>query len=136
MPAHSDKFPWPPYYGHFQFFEKGLKNHKLVKYITAVGSGEYILTKTDDKNLKIFICECYSFGVAEYVETTRLLANIDIIVINSNWCGYTLDAKRYARDSCVGLFSIKDFMAALYKENNWEYLNKNERKLFTDKGWL
>ena len=86
--------------------------------------------------LRVFVCECYSFGAAEYVEVIANLGKVDVVLINSAWCGYTLDAKRACRNDKVGLFKIGDFMAALNKPKVWEYLNEGEQEAFTKKGWL
>ena len=136
MPAHSSDFPWPPHYGHFKFFETRMRGHGHVLKLTAIDDGVYELTLGSGKSLRIFICECYSFGVAEYVETTEALGELDAIIINSAWCGYTTEAKRLCRDQKVGLFDIGDFMAALHKSKVWSYLNEEENKFFQKKGWL
>jgi hypothetical protein len=88
------------------------------------------------KRIRLFICECYSYGYAEYVETTQHLGKLGAIVINSAWCGYTLEAKRLCRDQGVGLFKIKDFMASLNKLEFWLYLNEREVEIFREKGWM
>src|SRR3546814_12029570 len=38
--------------------------------------------------LRLFICECYAFGVADYIETTGKLGHLDLVIINSAWCGH------------------------------------------------
>ena len=53
-----------------------------------------VLTTKAGKSLRAFICECYSFGGAEYFETIQSLGKMDVIVINSDWCGYTTEAER------------------------------------------
>ena len=50
------------------------------------------------------------------------------IIINSNWCGYSPDAKLYCREKSVGLFKIRDFMAALNLPHYWEYLTDYEKE--------
>ena len=136
MPAHSENFPWPPHYGHFRFFENKMRGHGRVSNLTAIDDGVYELTLASGKPLRVFICECYSYGAAEYVETTEALGGFDAIIINSAWCGYTREAKRLCRDQKVGLFTIGDFMAALNKPDFWSYLNEQETKFFKEKGWL
>ena len=136
MPAHSQQFPWPPYYGHFLFFEQRMGQHSSVTNIKACGAGVYELTNAFGNLIRVFICECYSFGAAEYIETIKKVGNLDAIVINSAWCGYTMDAKRMARADKVGLFKIGDFMSALNRANTWEFPNKTETEFFTQKGWL
>lgn len=136
MAAHSEVFPWPPHYGHFKFFEARMRAHRRVSDFKGLGDGVYELTLSSGKTLQVFICECYSFGAAEYLETFDNIGPMDAIVISSAWCGYTLDAKRSCREDEIGLFNIADFMAALNKEEIWSYLNEHETEVFKKKGWL
>ncbi len=136
MSGYSDKFPWPPYYGHFAFFEQRMNAHSRIASLKAHGDGIYDITTGLGKTLRIFICECYSFGAAEYVESTQALGRLDAIVINSAWCGYTMVAKRLTRSEKVGLFTIGGFMSALNKANLWDYLTEAEHEIFKTNGWL
>lgn len=135
MTRPSDKFPWRPYYGHFAFFEQRMNAHSNVASLKANGDGVYELTTKFGRTLKIFICECYSFGAAEYIETIEALGKLDAIVINSIWCGYTMDAKRFTRNDKVGLFQIGNFMSALNKVDVWDHLTKVELETFKKNGW-
>jgi len=136
MPAHNDIFPWTSYYGDYKFFEDRMLSHSKVSNIQNAGDGLYEIDLVEGKVIKVFICECYSFGLAEYYESVRKLGKIDAVVINSNWCGYTIDAKRYCLEHGVGLFDIGGFMAALNTKNFWEYLTKQEEEYFENNGWL
>lgn len=110
--------------------------HSRIAGLKAHDDGIYDLTTEFGKTLRIFVCECYSFGAAEYIETTQVLGRLDAIIINSAWCGYTTDAKRLARSNKVGLFTIGGFMSALNKAKLWDYLTKAEQELFRTNGWL
>jgi hypothetical protein len=136
MAANSTVFPWPPYYGHFKFFEARMLQHSRVRELKTLGDGRYDLTDNFGNVLKIFICECYSFGAAEYIEAKNALGSIDVVVINSAWCGYTMEAKRLCRSERVGLFKVGDFMAALNKAKPWDHLTEAEANQFKEKGWL
>jgi hypothetical protein len=136
MPAHSKEFPWPPHYCHIKFFEGRMRAHGRVATLTAVDRGVYEITLVSGKVLRVFICECYSYGVAEYIETIDNLGELDAIVVNSDWCGYTAEAKRLCRDKKVGLFKIGDFMAAIHKAEFWSHLNRAEIEDFKKRGWL
>jgi hypothetical protein len=136
MPARSDDYPWPSHYGDFDFFEARMNSHHSVESLKYHNDGLYDLIRYSGKAIRIFICECYSFGVAEYMEVVENLGTVDAIIINSSWCGYPLEAKRHCRDQEVGLFRIGDFMAALNRDKFWSYLSEDEAEKFKDKGWL
>jgi hypothetical protein len=131
----NSTFPWPPYYGHFNFFEERMRQHRCVSNVHTIEGGLYELTLSAGGALRVFICECYSFGAAEYAETILKVGEVDAIIVNSAWCGYTMEAKRTARSAKVGLFKIGDFMSALNKPRIWDYLNEGDAKAFQEKGW-
>ena len=122
MPANSEEYPWPSHYGHFNFFEKRMNDHGQIASISSEGNGVYLLKRPNDKELKVFICECYSFGLAEYLEVLKKVTGLDVLVINSVWCGYTSEAKRQAINDRKGLFKISEFMGALNRQDYWNYV--------------
>lgn len=130
MPAHNKEFPWMSYYGNYKFFEDRMVSHSKVYNIRNIGDSFYDIKLTDGEKLRVFICECYSFGLAEYYESVERLGELDAVIINSNWCGYSMDAKLHCREHEVGLFDISGFMAALNMKNFWEYLTKQEKEYF------
>lgn len=136
MPAHSEVFPWPSYYGHFDFFEQRMRVHSRVRDLEVLGEGRYRLIKTDGTVLEAFICECYSYGAAEYLETISKLGKLDVIIISSNWCGYSDDLKMQCRAEQVGLFSIRDFMAALNRRDFWAYLSDWDKERYKKQGLI
>lgn len=136
MAGHSETFPWPSYYGNYDFFEGQMGNHGRVAALEPQGNGIYELTRAQGDTLRIFICECYAFGVAEYMETIGQLGRLDAVIINSAWCGYSPDAKHYCRNEKVGLFKIGEFMAALRCNDHWMYLTDAEKEYFEKQGWL
>lgn len=136
MPAQNSEFPWMSYYGHYRFFEEKMKSHDRICDVQKIREGIYKLKLSEERVIRVFICECYAFGLAEYYETVDKIGEIQAVIINSNWCGYTIEAKRHCRKHSIGLFSIGEFMAALNIENYWEYLTKEDRKYFKKQGWL
>ena len=129
MPAYSEEFPWLSYYGHYDFFEVRMQSHNRVSSIVELNRGVYRIERDDGVQIKTFICECYSFGIAELMEVYQNLNDINAVIINSNWCGYTTEAKISCRNSNVGLFTINQFMKALHQKNYSQYLDKDEKKL-------
>lgn len=113
-----------------------MSEHSQVRNLEAIGEGRYRLTRSDETLLEVFICECYSFGVAEYMEATAKFGRLDAIIINSNWCGYTDETKLECRNERIGLFNIRDFMAALNRRDYWAYLSEWEEKRLRERGLL
>jgi hypothetical protein len=93
-----------------------------------LGNGLYEITTKYGDTLRVFVCECYSFGAAEYIETVEELGDLDAILINSAWCSYTIEAKHLCRKNKVGLFKIADLMSALNKQALSTHLNKDEKE--------
>lgn len=136
MPAHSNEFPWPSYYGHFKFFEEKIKYHSAVKSLSGGEGGVYVVGRHIGDDLRVFVCDCYSFGYAEFIDTVTRLGGVDAIVVNSTWCGYTMDAKKAAYERRIGVFRLRDFMASLNKRDVWTYLDERDSELFEKNGWL
>lgn len=136
MPAHNQEFPWMSYYENYDFFESKMNDHSKVNSIRKIDDGFYHIEHSYGTLIKVFICECYSFDVAEYIEVFQNLGKVDAIVINSNWCGYSSNVKHHCMNKKVGVYNINDFMAALNMRNYWEYLNKSEKKKFKENGWI
>jgi len=136
MSARNENYPWLSHYGHYNFFEEKMRQHGIVVSLTTEAQGIYELTRKQGSTIRIFICECYAFGVAEYVETINKLGPVDAVIINSSWCGYSHDAKRHCRNNRVGLFTIGEFMGALRHNNFWSYLTDSQKEYFKEQGWL
>jgi hypothetical protein len=127
MAARSDRFPWPSHYGHFRYFEARMKSHSRVAGFTAVGDGVYDITRDNGGVLRVFVCECYAFGVAELLEVQEQLGSVNAVIINSAWCGYTKAAREHGRAEKIGLFTIAEFMGALGRQDFWNYETPSEK---------
>lgn len=136
MAAHNDKFPWLSYYENYDFFEQRMHEHSKVSSCENINIGLYNITLLNGRTLRVFICECYSFSTAEYVESCQEYGELDAVVISSNWCGYSDELKRDCMNDEVGIYDIKGFMAAINKKDFWNYLTDYEREKFKENGWL
>ena len=127
MSAHSNEFPWPSYYGHFDYFEQRMAKHNRVQSLTRTSSpGTYVLKRTNGPDIRLFICECYLFGVAEYHEVVANLGRVDAVIIASLWCKYTGQVQDRCRDQDVGVFTIAEFMGAINRREIWTYVGPEE----------
>lgn len=138
MPEHDENFPWLSKYGHYNYFETRMEHHNKVSNLEKDNEnpGVYSLTRVIGDKIRIFVCDCYAYGIAEYQETIERLGQLDAIIINSAWCSYTDEAKYDCFKDDIGLFNIKDFMAALHRIKYSKYLNEDEKENFEEKGWI
>ncbi|BFM15615.1 hypothetical protein R50073_17980 [Maricurvus nonylphenolicus] len=135
MPAHNDNFPWMSYYRNYKFFEQRMNEHSKVSLCEQLDEGLYNIELNNGNTLKVFICECYSFGTAEYVESCENYGAIDAVVISSNWCSYALELKRDCMADKVGIFDVRGFMAAINRNEYWSYITEYEKDKFKEYGW-
>lgn len=126
MPANSSSFPWPSYYSDHTFFKKVMFGNHYVADLVQIDDAIYEVKRTYGDTIRIFICECYSYGATEYIETMEKLDDLNAIIIDSNWCGYTYDAKILAYSDGVGLFKITEFMYRIRRE---DFLEPTEEEL-------
>jgi hypothetical protein len=130
MTAYNQNFPWLSHSGGYNFFESKMLGHNKVNWIKSKKTGLYEIFLNDGRTLNVFICECYSFGIAEYYESIENLGPLDAIIINSNWCGYSIEVKLHCQNINVGVFNIGGFMAAINKLRFWDYFSE------VDKGYV
>lgn len=113
-----------------------MHEHNNVNVVRNVTPSLYQIELMDGRVIRTFVCECYSFDVAEYMEVCQKLGEVDAVVISSNWCGYSPGVKRHCMNQGVGVYDIRGFMAAINKRNYWEYLTEEEKENFEENGWL
>ena len=125
MAAANKEFPWMSYYGNYNFFVRKLRVHDKVNGVETIDAknGVYKI-HLSDSSINVFICECYSFGVAEYYELLgKIDVEIDAIVINSNWCSYSSDVKEQCKELRVGVFKFGEFLGAINRRDFWNYIS-------------
>ena len=128
MAAHNTTFPWLSYYGNYKFFEDRMAEHSKVSKTVYLNTGLYEVHLIDGRILKVFICECYAFSDADYIETVENYGPVNAVIISSNWCSYDLHTKIAKMEEEVGIFDTKGFMAAINKRNYWEYMTEWEKE--------
>lgn len=136
MPAHQEHFPWMSYYGNYQFFEQRMLEHGKVDEVRKSTPSLYDIVLTNGQVIRTFICECYAFDVAEFMEVRQELGEVNAVVISSNWCGYSPGVKRHCMGQKVGVYDIRGFMAAINRKEFWTYLTEDEKEMFEENGWI
>jgi hypothetical protein len=121
MPATNNDFPWMGHYGRYDYFERAIAEHSKVLGFEKEEEYLFAVALNDGRKLRVFICDCYSFDVADFEEVMAEVDAVDIIVINSNWCGYSNTAKSHSIKHKKGLFKYGEFLGAINYKKFWEY---------------
>ena len=105
-----------------------MREHSKVLGLQKINTGLYDVCLLDNRVLRVFVCECYSFGDADYHETVENSGPVNAVVISSNWCSYDFEMKLARMQEEVGVFDLQGFMAAINRPKYWEYMTESERK--------
>ena len=103
------------------YFQRAVKSHDMVTevYIDDICYYKAIATiqrKYGIEDLKAYIADVYILTASDVAEVMERYPDIDCIVVISNWNQYTDLAKENAKMLGVGVFTLKQFLAALNYE--------------------
>lgn len=105
-----------------RFFEETIKKHNKVRNIIKISPGYYTIELINGKEYTVLLTNHYTIGLADVYEVTNNY-DLDAIVTMSNWNGYTMEAKNYAKNLGIGVFVYKELMGALNNERPENYFS-------------
>lgn len=114
-----------PSYENKEFFIRALNGHSKVSSIRELSGQLYIVTRTDNSAITIYLTNKYIVGIADYLDFINENSDINCIVTISTWNSYTDDAKNRSLDNKIGLFNLSEFLGALHKRDFWSYVKKD-----------
>jgi len=108
-----------------KFFNDKVRSHDKVEAVTRLEGQVFRIDRSDGRG-QIVACvtNLYTTGLAEFVGMKGEHAEINCVVTMSGWNEYTPDAKRYATENKMGLFTFSEFMGALNLSLFWKYAKK------------
>src|SRR4051794_3017222 len=102
----------------FAYFERAIGGHSRVRALRRDGDQVYIVERKSGPDVRVWLCDIYTLGVADYYEIREADPDIDAIVVVSLWNSYTEDAADQARDDGIGIFKPGEFMSALHRSGD------------------
>lgn len=128
-----------PDYGKYEKVPRPESVQTLIKYLktnTKVAKveqeSEQIIqvTRVALYQLRIFMTNIYTVSLADVYEIIAEDNQINAIVTMSAYNSYTADAKEFCKEKLLGLFEFKEFLGAVYYDNNkfLNYLPPSQRK--------
>lgn len=65
------------------------------------------------ENLIVYVADVYILTLSDVHEVLYKHPDVNCIVVISNWDHYTEQAKRFAKENGIGLFTLSEFLEAL-----------------------
>jgi hypothetical protein len=104
-----------------------MKRHDKVESVEILRSQVYRIDRVDGMPPVIaYVGDIYTVGQADVIEISSEHEEVNCIVAVSNWNEYTEEAKRFALDRKIGLFTLTEFMGALNWTTFWKYSKKKK----------
>lgn len=115
MPDSNPRYVKIPRPDSIIFFNKAIKKHEQVLSIKQISNIIYEITRVENDIINVYLTNVYIVSIADVQEIITNSNNykINVIVTMSAWNSYTLEAKKFAKDQNIALFTLKEFMGAL-----------------------
>lgn len=97
-----------------EFFIGTIGGHDKVVSVEQESQNVFVVTRAGElSDVRVWVCDVYTLGIADYLEITRRDSEVDAIVTMSGYNSWTRDAKNQGYDDEVGVFKFGEFMGAL-----------------------
>lgn len=101
-----------------EWFERMLDRHTSVQGFQLEGDQVYVVQRYGLPNVRVWLCDVYTLGVAAYESIRNADPAVDAIVVLSVWNHYTPDARHLGASEGVGVFKPGELMSALHRQGD------------------
>jgi len=77
--------------------------------------------------VRAVLTDIYTIGLADLLDAIEKVPGVSCVIAGGDWNGYSVEAKDYALQNKIGLFTISEFFAALWWKNLHEYHKKDDK---------
>ncbi len=117
---------WGVEFHRIAWFQRLLEGHANT---TNIARHDDIIFEVDRENqgdhLTVLCCYEYTMGITAVHRALHEFGDLHIIHIGGGWCGYTMEAKQFCLDSNIGLYVSNEMSGALWKNEYWDYHQKD-----------
>jgi len=118
---------WDVSYSVISFFERVLNGNHLVISFSREDDIFFKIKKYDGSELKLLLVTEYVLGLEAVLRAKSEFPDMDYILTNADWNGYTKEAKMYGLENDIGVFYLTEFLKALKWDNPKEYHTKDDK---------
>lgn len=95
---------------------KYLSSNSIISSTHQLDEHRFHVERNGKQSLNTFLTNIYIVGEADVIEILAEAPEVNAIVTMSAWNSYSNDAKSYAKERGVGLFTFSEFLGAVYYE--------------------
>jgi len=109
-------------FAQISFLDRLLTVHSNVVEVTRSNDIQFDIVRQRGGPVRLVCLNEYTCGLARVFEAQTAFPGVNLIYVGGAWNSYTGDAKRYCRDSQIGLFNAKEIAGALHRDDWWRYV--------------
>lgn len=112
---------WETGYTSILFLERALRQHQRVEDFTRSQDILFEIIRTGDLDPVVAVLVGrYVISLADVIRAKAEFPDMQCIVAQGNWCGYTSEAKEYGHEHGIGVFQVVEFLGSLWSR---DYIN-------------
>ncbi len=100
------------------FFIRAVREHNRVTSVRQESPNLYIVERDGLSTVRVWLCDVYTLGVADYMHIRHEDPDVNCIVTISGFNSWTWDAKEAGYDDGVAVFKFGEFLGALHREGD------------------
>jgi len=95
-----------------------LSPHKFIANLEELNRATLIVELQDQRNLRVFVTNTYYFSEYSFDKVMAIDPHIDAIICSNPYGSYSSDAKYLCIGNHIGLFTLAEFMGAIWKKED------------------
>ncbi|MGJ0502554.1 MAG: hypothetical protein ACR65X_02230 [Methylocystis sp.] len=119
--------PWDVPFSRTSFLLKILNNHDNIENVRR--EKDILFTfrrKKQNQTLQLLGGDEYAFSLTLVYRALEDFGDINFICVGGAWNGYSIQAKDYCIQKHIGLYNTKELNGGLWKDEYWNYTQKDD----------
>ena len=124
----SDTIPFAVPFSTTSFVIGVLKSHKKVIDFQRPRDVVFDISRVPPlSDVRAVLTDIYTIRLAQLLDAIKRVPGVNCVITGGDWNGYTAEAKEYARQNQIGLFTLSEFVGALWWTELHKYHKKDEK---------
>jgi hypothetical protein len=123
----SEEVPFAVPFSTTSFVIRVLQSHKKVSDFKRTRDVVFDIIRVPAlSEVRAVLTDIYTIGLAQLLDAIKKVPGVNCVISGGDWSGYTVEAKDYALQNQIGLFTTSEFFGALWWKTFHDYHKKDE----------